>query len=131
MADCWPCYDGSTQRERLKNCVLYFRKGALLLNNTFALLAALLMGLSRLTGYFELLIIGRMLSGINAGKPDSNGDMLHFIYIKFILVTQIESKVRKSILQMLQITLLLSFISFSKGQFYLYSLSFHQSKMNK
>ncbi|KAJ8415294.1 hypothetical protein AAFF_G00422740 [Aldrovandia affinis] len=47
--------------------IRFGRKGALLLNNTFALLAALFMGLSQVTGYFELLIIGRMLSGINAG----------------------------------------------------------------
>ncbi|XP_035235711.1 solute carrier family 2, facilitated glucose transporter member 11b isoform X2 [Anguilla anguilla] len=43
------------------------RKGALLLNNTFALLAALMMGISHLTGYYELLVIGRFLSGVNAG----------------------------------------------------------------
>ncbi|XP_049906976.1 solute carrier family 2, facilitated glucose transporter member 11b isoform X1 [Epinephelus moara] len=43
------------------------RKGALLANNVFALLAALLMGLSYPTGSFELLIIGRLLTGLNAG----------------------------------------------------------------
>ncbi|XP_070820841.1 solute carrier family 2, facilitated glucose transporter member 11b [Chaetodon trifascialis] len=43
------------------------RKGALLANNIFALMAALLMGLSYPTGVFELLIIGRLLSGMNAG----------------------------------------------------------------
>ncbi|XP_040010798.1 solute carrier family 2, facilitated glucose transporter member 11b [Xiphias gladius] len=43
------------------------RKGTLLTNNTFALAAALLMGLSYPTGLFELLIIGRLLTGINAG----------------------------------------------------------------
>ncbi|XP_048859254.1 solute carrier family 2, facilitated glucose transporter member 11b [Brienomyrus brachyistius] len=43
------------------------RKGALLINNTFALLAALLMGLSYPSGVYELLIVGRFLSGINAG----------------------------------------------------------------
>ncbi|XP_029018406.1 solute carrier family 2, facilitated glucose transporter member 11b isoform X2 [Betta splendens] len=43
------------------------RKGTLLTNNIFALLAALLMGLSYPTGWFELLIVGRLLTGINAG----------------------------------------------------------------
>ncbi|XP_042344676.1 solute carrier family 2, facilitated glucose transporter member 11b [Plectropomus leopardus] len=43
------------------------RKGALLANNAFALVAALLMGLSYPTGFYELLIIGRLLTGINAG----------------------------------------------------------------
>ncbi|KAG9339586.1 hypothetical protein JZ751_023477, partial [Albula glossodonta] len=42
-------------------------KGALLVNNLSALLAALFMGLSHPTGYYELLIIGRLFSGINAG----------------------------------------------------------------
>ncbi|CAK6966610.1 solute carrier family 2%2C facilitated glucose transporter member 11b [Scomber scombrus] len=43
------------------------RKGTLLTNNIFALMAALLMGLSYPTGLFELLIIGRLITGINAG----------------------------------------------------------------
>ncbi|KAM3867530.1 solute carrier family 2, facilitated glucose transporter member 11b [Diretmus argenteus] len=43
------------------------RKGMLLANNVFAITAALLMGLSYPTGVFELLIIGRLLIGINAG----------------------------------------------------------------
>ncbi|KAK9522714.1 hypothetical protein VZT92_019160 [Zoarces viviparus] len=43
------------------------RKGTLLANNIFALTAALLMGLSYPTGLFELLIIGRLLTGMNAG----------------------------------------------------------------
>uniref|UniRef100_A0A8C9TG20 Solute carrier family 2 member 11b n=1 Tax=Scleropages formosus TaxID=113540 RepID=A0A8C9TG20_SCLFO len=47
--------------------IKFGRKGALLLNNTFALLAALLMGLSYPAGLYELLIVGRFLTGINAG----------------------------------------------------------------
>ncbi|KAM9857907.1 solute carrier family 2, facilitated glucose transporter member 11b [Aulostomus maculatus] len=43
------------------------RKGTLLTNNVLALMAALLMGLSYPTGVFELLIIGRLLTGLNAG----------------------------------------------------------------
>uniref|UniRef100_A0A8C6STL4 Solute carrier family 2 member 11b n=1 Tax=Neogobius melanostomus TaxID=47308 RepID=A0A8C6STL4_9GOBI len=43
------------------------RKGTLLANNAFSLTAALLMGLSWPTGLFELLIVGRFFSGINAG----------------------------------------------------------------
>ncbi|XP_008280261.1 solute carrier family 2, facilitated glucose transporter member 11b isoform X1 [Stegastes partitus] len=43
------------------------RKGTLLANNIFALMAALLMGLSYPAGVFELLIIGRLFTGINAG----------------------------------------------------------------
>ncbi|KAI4891667.1 hypothetical protein NFI96_028925, partial [Prochilodus magdalenae] len=47
--------------------IRFGRKGTLLVNNTFALLAALFMGLSFHAGAFELLIIGRFLSGVNAG----------------------------------------------------------------
>ncbi|KAM8865380.1 solute carrier family 2, facilitated glucose transporter member 11b isoform 1-T1 [Synchiropus picturatus] len=43
------------------------RKGTLLTNNIFALSGALLMGLSYPTASFELLIIGRLLTGIQAG----------------------------------------------------------------
>ncbi|XP_030000464.1 solute carrier family 2, facilitated glucose transporter member 11b isoform X2 [Sphaeramia orbicularis] len=43
------------------------RKGTLLANNIFSLSAAVLMGLSRMTGFFELLIIGRFFTGVNAG----------------------------------------------------------------
>ncbi|KAF7200196.1 solute carrier family 2, facilitated glucose transporter member 11 isoform X2 [Nothobranchius furzeri] len=43
------------------------RKGTLLTNNIFSLTAALLMGLSSTAGSFELLIIGRLLCGVNAG----------------------------------------------------------------
>ncbi|XP_012671297.2 solute carrier family 2, facilitated glucose transporter member 11-like isoform X2 [Clupea harengus] len=43
------------------------RKGALLINNVFAILAALLMGVSRPVGLYELLIVGRFLTGVNAG----------------------------------------------------------------
>ncbi|XP_051548909.1 solute carrier family 2, facilitated glucose transporter member 11b isoform X1 [Myxocyprinus asiaticus] len=47
--------------------IRFGRKGTLLFNNTFALLAALFMGLSYPTNTFELLIIGRFLTGLNAG----------------------------------------------------------------
>ncbi|POI33297.1 hypothetical protein CIB84_002951 [Bambusicola thoracicus] len=43
------------------------RKGALLMNNVIAILAAILMGISFPTGLFELLIVGRFLIGINSG----------------------------------------------------------------
>ncbi|XP_034026105.1 solute carrier family 2, facilitated glucose transporter member 11b isoform X2 [Thalassophryne amazonica] len=43
------------------------RKGTLLANNIFSLMAALLMGLSYPTGVYELLIVGRLFAGINAG----------------------------------------------------------------
>uniref|UniRef100_A0A8C6Q1X1 Solute carrier family 2 member 11b n=1 Tax=Nothobranchius furzeri TaxID=105023 RepID=A0A8C6Q1X1_NOTFU len=43
------------------------RRGTLLTNNCFSVMAALLMGLSAFAGSFELLIIGRLLCGINAG----------------------------------------------------------------
>ncbi|XP_053084734.1 solute carrier family 2, facilitated glucose transporter member 11b isoform X2 [Pangasianodon hypophthalmus] len=47
--------------------VRFGRKGTLLINNSLALIAAALMGLSSLTAAFELLIAGRFISGINAG----------------------------------------------------------------
>ncbi|KAK9975246.1 hypothetical protein ABG768_023299 [Culter alburnus] len=47
--------------------IRFGRKGTLLFNNTFALLAAFFMGLSYPSSTFELLIIGRFLTGVNAG----------------------------------------------------------------
>ncbi|XP_061841786.1 solute carrier family 2, facilitated glucose transporter member 11-like isoform X3 [Nerophis lumbriciformis] len=43
------------------------RKGTLLTNNILAITAALMMGLSYGTGSFELIIIGRLIIGVNAG----------------------------------------------------------------
>ncbi|XP_078523413.1 solute carrier family 2, facilitated glucose transporter member 11-like [Lissotriton helveticus] len=43
------------------------RKGALLTNNSIALLAMVFMGIAYPSGWFEFLIIGRFLIGINAG----------------------------------------------------------------
>ncbi|XP_067896475.1 solute carrier family 2, facilitated glucose transporter member 9 isoform X2 [Heterodontus francisci] len=42
-------------------------KGTLLLNNGFAILAALLMSLSETAGAFEMLIVGRFIIGVNGG----------------------------------------------------------------
>lgn len=47
--------------------IKYGRKGALLLNNIFALLAAAFFGISYFSRTFELLIVARFLSGINGG----------------------------------------------------------------
>lgn len=54
------------------------RKGTLLTNNSLALTAALLMGLSYPTGLFELLIVGRLFTGINAGKKKKKHSEMHF-----------------------------------------------------
>nr|XP_025977856.1 solute carrier family 2, facilitated glucose transporter member 9 [Dromaius novaehollandiae] len=43
------------------------RKCTLLLNNVFAVVAALLMSLSSLAGSFEMLVLGRMIMGVDAG----------------------------------------------------------------
>uniref|UniRef100_A0A8C7E9H5 Solute carrier family 2, facilitated glucose transporter member 5 n=1 Tax=Nothoprocta perdicaria TaxID=30464 RepID=A0A8C7E9H5_NOTPE len=43
------------------------RKRTLLLNNVFAVVAALLMSLSMLAGSFEMLILGRIIMGVDAG----------------------------------------------------------------
>ncbi|XP_072047277.1 solute carrier family 2, facilitated glucose transporter member 3-like [Amphiura filiformis] len=43
------------------------RKGGLLLNNLLALVAGAFMGLSKIAGSYEMLIIGRLLVGINCG----------------------------------------------------------------
>jgi len=45
----------------------YGRKGALLINNIFAIIAAALMGFSQVAGSYELLIVGRIFIGINCG----------------------------------------------------------------
>ncbi|XP_007908583.1 solute carrier family 2, facilitated glucose transporter member 11b [Callorhinchus milii] len=47
--------------------IRYGRKGALLINNVFALTGAALMGASYSAGMFELLIVGRFLVGLNLG----------------------------------------------------------------
>ncbi|NXA38027.1 GTR11 protein, partial [Eudromia elegans] len=47
--------------------VRFGRKKAMLLTNIPALLSSVLMGLSRLCGSFEMIIIGRMVSGATAG----------------------------------------------------------------
>ncbi|XP_053114547.1 solute carrier family 2, facilitated glucose transporter member 9 isoform X2 [Hemicordylus capensis] len=48
--------------------VKYFgRKRTLLLNNVFAVMAALLMAFSRLAGSFEMIILGRFIMGIDGG----------------------------------------------------------------
>ncbi|MED6246761.1 hypothetical protein ATANTOWER_023095 [Ataeniobius toweri] len=57
------------------------RRGTLLTNNVISLAAALLMGLSSSAGSFELLIIGRLLIGINAGKYNILGTHLKFSLI--------------------------------------------------
>ncbi|KAM3877915.1 solute carrier family 2, facilitated glucose transporter member 9 [Diretmus argenteus] len=43
------------------------RKGTLLLNNGFAIMAALLLTLGEKAGSFEMLIIGRLIIGVNSG----------------------------------------------------------------
>ncbi|NWY27384.1 GTR5 protein, partial [Pheucticus melanocephalus] len=48
-------------------CVRFGRKKAMLLSNIPALLGAALMGLSRLCGSFEMIIAGRLFSGVCGG----------------------------------------------------------------
>ncbi|KAM4582193.1 solute carrier family 2, facilitated glucose transporter member 9 [Fundulus diaphanus] len=43
------------------------RKGTLLLNNCFAVIAALLLSLGEMSRSFEMLIIGRIIMGVNSG----------------------------------------------------------------
>ncbi|XP_063050883.1 solute carrier family 2, facilitated glucose transporter member 11-like isoform X2 [Engraulis encrasicolus] len=47
--------------------IKYGRKGAMLINNIFALLAAAFVGISYFSRLFELLVVSRLLSGINGG----------------------------------------------------------------
>lgn len=46
-----------------------------MVNNIFALTGSLLMGLSYTSGLFELLIIGRLLIGINSGEYRKRGEI--------------------------------------------------------
>uniref|UniRef100_A0A8B9Z983 Major facilitator superfamily (MFS) profile domain-containing protein n=1 Tax=Anas platyrhynchos TaxID=8839 RepID=A0A8B9Z983_ANAPL len=56
--------------------VRFGRKKVMLLNNIPALLSAALMGLSRLSGSFEMIIIGRLLAGVCGGL----GLNIHIMY---------------------------------------------------
>uniref|UniRef100_A0A3B4F0X0 Solute carrier family 2, facilitated glucose transporter member 5 n=1 Tax=Pundamilia nyererei TaxID=303518 RepID=A0A3B4F0X0_9CICH len=44
------------------------RKGTLLLNNSFAVIAAVLLSLGEMSRSFEMLIIGRLIMGVDSGK---------------------------------------------------------------
>ncbi|XP_078523936.1 solute carrier family 2, facilitated glucose transporter member 11-like [Lissotriton helveticus] len=58
-------------------CGKYGRKRTLLYNNLVAVLAAVLMVISRTVGSFEVILLGRMLYGVNAGL----GLLSHIMYI--------------------------------------------------
>ena len=62
----WSYFSYYISLVKLLHC--FSRKGTLLANNGFALAAALLMGLSYPSKVFELLVIGRFIIGMNAGK---------------------------------------------------------------
>ncbi|XP_043925676.1 solute carrier family 2, facilitated glucose transporter member 11-like [Protopterus annectens] len=53
--------------------IKFGRKGALLINNSVSLLAALLMGISYSANAFELIIIGRFIIGISSASQESQG----------------------------------------------------------
>ncbi|XP_013929358.1 PREDICTED: solute carrier family 2, facilitated glucose transporter member 9-like [Thamnophis sirtalis] len=59
------CLSGNI-KEVISNLFL-FRKRTLLLNNVFAIVAALLMSFSLLAGILEMFILGRFIMGIDAG----------------------------------------------------------------
>ncbi|MEE6526731.1 hypothetical protein FKM82_027525 [Ascaphus truei] len=44
------------------------RKKSLLFNNLFVLLSAILCGFSRFAQSFEMIVLGRILAGVNSGK---------------------------------------------------------------
>ncbi|MBN3287547.1 GTR9 protein, partial [Polyodon spathula] len=48
------------------------RKGTLLLNNVFAIVASLMLALGEVAGSFEMLILGRFIIGVDAGKLNVN-----------------------------------------------------------
>lgn len=55
-------------------CVVFrqtFRKGGMLLNNVLAFIAAALMGFSKLANAWPLLLVGRIIIGVNAGNEPS------------------------------------------------------------
>ncbi|XP_014664491.1 PREDICTED: solute carrier family 2, facilitated glucose transporter member 1-like [Priapulus caudatus] len=51
------------------------RKRTLLANNLIAIIAGALMGLSKIAGSYEMLILGRLLIGLNAGLNSGAGPM--------------------------------------------------------
>ena len=50
------------------------RRGTLFWNNLVAVIAAGLLGFSKLAKSYEMLIAGRIISGINAGKMSMMGE---------------------------------------------------------
>ena len=67
---------------------LHCRRGALLRNNLLIVVAAGLLGFSKLAKSYEMLIAGRIISGINAGKlrvtePTDMAYSSHFRYQQF------------------------------------------------
>ncbi|XP_066545318.1 solute carrier family 2, facilitated glucose transporter member 11 isoform X1 [Amia ocellicauda] len=57
--------------------VIYGRKKCLLFNNVVAIVAAVLMGFSRMAGSFEMILLGRILYGYNVGL----GLSVHLMYL--------------------------------------------------
>lgn len=57
----------SIQACRVLTDRLVFRKGGMLLNTVAGVVAAALMGLSKLSSSFEMIIIGRLVVGYNCG----------------------------------------------------------------
>jgi predicted MFS family arabinose efflux permease len=49
-------------------CSLLGRKGTLLLNNCFAVIAAVLLSLGETAGSFEMLLVGRLIMGVDSGE---------------------------------------------------------------
>ena len=67
---------------------LHCRRGALLRNNLLIVVAAGLLGFSKFAKSYEMLIAGRIISGINAGKLSvlehtDNASTSHFRYQQF------------------------------------------------
>ena len=71
MGCCHPAWDGKREIE-LKNYLIitflfFYRKGALLVNNIFMAIAAVFLFAAKYANSFEMLILGRLLIGINSG----------------------------------------------------------------
>lgn len=78
---CWSCKEDMVSldcsRASLARVPFLPRKKSLLVNNIFVVAAAILFGFSRKAGSFEMIMLGRLLIGVNAGTSSCLSVPIH------------------------------------------------------